>query len=290
MERSLLNRREFLGASSAALGLGGASSLSAQGRDVPLGLQLYSVRDHFEEDEFGTLKAVAAMGYPLVEFYDRYFSWTPGYATEVRALMDDLGLECRSTHNQLPFFKELDKAIELNQILGAKNIFLAWIPPTGTLDADGWKKLVVELSDISERLKPLGMATGFHNHQFEWRTLEGLGNMRVMDFLAAHTPPEFVLQFDVGTCVQMDADPVGWIKANPGRIKSVHCKDWGAGDGPNRGYRVLFGEGDAPWKEIFAAAESTGGVEYYLMEQEGSRFDSFETARKCLGTYREMRA
>ena len=61
-------------------------------------------------------------------------------------------------------------------------------------------------------------------------------------------------------------DTVAWIKANPGRIKSIHLKDWGKGEG--RGYTVAFGEGDVPWKSLFQAAESAGGVEYYLIEQE----------------------
>ena len=95
------------------------------------------------------------------------------------------------------------------------------------------------------------------------------------------------LQLDVGTCVDAGADPVAWIKANPGRIRSIHCKDWGAGEG-NR-YRVLFGEGDAPWKKIFKAAESVGGVEHYLIEQEGSRFSSMETAERCLATWKKLR-
>ena len=56
-----------------------------------------------------------------------------------------------------------------------------------------------------------------------------------------------------------------------------------------RGYRVLFGEGDVPWKKIFDAAESKGGVEYYLIEQEGSRFPSLETAERCLANYKKMR-
>lgn len=90
--------------------------------------------------------------------------------------------------------------------------------------------------------------------------------------------------------MQADADPAAWIKANPGRIRSIHCKDWTAGQTPDRGYRVLFGEGDAPWKAISEAAESVGGVEYYLIEQEGSRFSSLETAEKCLATWKKMRA
>jgi len=55
------------------------------------------------------------------------------------------------------------------------------------------------------------------------------------------------------------------------------------------GYKTLFGEGVADWKGIFAAAERVGGVEYYLVEQEGSRFSELETARKCLQGFRAAR-
>jgi len=113
------------------------------------------------------------------------------------------------------------------------------------------------------------------------------GAERPMDVLAANTPKEFTLQLDVGTVMEAGADPVAWIHANPGRIRSIHCKDWG---GPDRDYRVLFGEGDSPWAKIFAAAESVGGVEYYLIEQEGSRFSELETAERCLATWKKMRA
>ena len=108
--------------------------------------------------------------------------------------------------------------------------------------------------------------------------------------LAANTPKEVMLQFDVGTAVQMRYDPVKWITDNPGRINSVHCKDWG---GPKdqdreRGYRVLFGEGNVPWAKVLAAAETVGGAEYFLIEQEGSRFSQLETAQKCIDNYRKM--
>ena len=54
------------------------------------------------------------------------------------------------------------------------------------------------------------------------------------------------------------------------------------------GERVLFGEGVAPWKEILATAESVGGVEYYLLEQEGSRYSEFETAKRCLASWKKL--
>jgi sugar phosphate isomerase/epimerase len=139
-------------------------------------------------------------------------------------------------------------------------------------------------------LKPHGLAPGFHNHATEWKPVHE-GGPRVMDIIAANTPPEFVLQFDVGTAIEAGADPVAWIQANPGRIKSVHLKDWTPGKKEEeKSYRVLFGEGVTPWKQLLAAAESVGGVEYYLMEQEGSRYSEFETAERCLATWKKMRA
>jgi sugar phosphate isomerase/epimerase len=85
--------------------------------------------------------------------------------------------------------------------------------------------------------------------------------------------------------VEAGADPVAWITSNPGRIRSIHCKDWGAG--PGRGYAVAFGEGDVPWKKIFDAAESAGGVEYYLIEQEESP-DQIQMAHRCLENWKKL--
>jgi sugar phosphate isomerase/epimerase len=275
-----VSRRTFLA-------LSGAAPLAlAQTKKVPVGIELFSVRTELMKDEMATVRAVAKMGYQVVEFYAPYYQWTNEHAREIRKLMDDLGIQCRSTHNNATNFdaENLPKAIELNQIIGAKYIIMA---SAGRVDGiAGWKQLGEKMTAVSAQLKPLGMATGFHNHQTEWRMIDG---QRPMDVLAASTPQDFVLQFDVGTCIEAGADPIAWIKANPGRIKSAHLKDYGAGQGPDRGYRVLFGEGDSPWKAIFDALESAGGVEYYLIEQEGSRFSELETAEKCLATYRQMR-
>ena len=161
-------------------------------------------------------------------------------------------------------------------------------PPPNTTTVEDWTRVSGQLSTASEQLKPHGLLAGFHNHKIEWLPLAG--GPRIMDILAKNTPPEFVLQFDVGTCLEAGADPIAWINANPGRIRSVHLKDWAPGsDAEEKGFRVLFGEGVAPWKQILDAVESVGGVEFYLMEQEGSRFSELETAERCLATWRKMR-
>ena len=298
-----ISRRNFLavsGATIAALAtkttafaaseVAPATSPGPATKKYPIGLELYSVRTELARDLPNTLRTVAKMGYEVAEFYSPYSSWTLPYAKEVRTLMDDLGLRCYSTHNNIASFTpgdSMSKAIELNQILGVRHLILA-SEPRGLKGLDGWKKLCDQLTMAAEQLKPHGLSAGFHNHQSEWALLDG--RMRIMDFIAANTPKEFVLQLDIGTCVEAGADPVAWIKANPGRIKIAHLKDWSPGSREDeKNYRVLFGEGVSPWKEITATLESSGGVEFYLLEQEGSRFSEFETAQRELDAWKKFK-
>jgi len=295
---SSLSRRNFIAMSgvvpaalATSLQVGCASAEESSGTTLKrhrIGLELYSVRDELQRDLNNTLSTVARMGYEVVEFYSPYFKWTPPYAKEVRAQLDDVGLRCYSTHNGFESFsspENLAHAIELNQILGARYIVLASAPSTNGVD--GWKKLCERLSSAVEELKPHGLSAGYHNHQAEWARLEN--GRRIIEVIAANTPKEFVLQLDVGTCEEAGADPVAWVKANPGRIKCMHLKDWApAGNGEKQGYRVLFNEGVTPWKELLAAAESVGGLEYFLIEQEGSRYSEFETAKRCLDNWKAM--
>ncbi len=283
IDRRQISRRAFL-AAAAVSPFAGSVLASALQKNIPVGLELYSVRNELTKDLPATVTAVAKMGYQVVEFYAPYFEWTPAQAKDVRKLLDDLGIECRSTHNNAPSFTAdgLKKATELNQIIGSKYIIMA--SPGRVSGLDDWQRVAGELTQTADRLRPLGLATGYHNHQAEWRPVDG---KRPMDVIAAGTPRDVVLQFDVGTCVEVGEDPVAWITANPGRIKSVHCKDWGKGEG--RGYAVAFGEGDVPWKRVFEAAESTGGVEYYLIEQEVSP-DELAMVRRCLENWKKLRA
>src|SRR6266404_1728163 len=248
---------------------------------IPVGLELYSVRNTLKQDLEGTVRAVAQLGYQCVEFYAPYFDWTEAQTKQMRKLLDDLGIHCYSTHNDEKYFsaENINRARDMNLILGAKYMVMAYSEPKSGLD--GWKAIADKLNATAEKLEPSGLKPGYHNHQAEWKPVEG---QRPMEILAKNTKPSVMLQLDVGTCLEAGADPVAWIRANPGRIHSLHLKDWSPD--PAKGYQVLFGEGSADWKNIFAAAESVGGVEYYLLEQEGSRFGEMETARRCLEAYR----
>jgi sugar phosphate isomerase/epimerase len=271
-----LSRRSFLAMSAmlpSALRTTAASS-------IPVGLELYSVRNALKQDLVGTVKSVAQMGYQCVEFFSPYFDWSEAQTKQMRKLMDDLGVRCYSTHNSADNLSKdnISKTRDRNHILGCKYVVVAstHVPP----GIDGWKTFAGTLNTAAEQLEPFGLKAGYHNHKTEFVAIDGV---RPMEVLGRNTKPTVMLQLDVGTCLEAGFDPVAWIRANPGRIRSVHCKDWSPD--PGKGYEVLFGEGVADWRAIFKAAESVGGVEYYLVEQEGSRFSELETAKKCLDTF-----
>ena len=248
---------------------------------IPIGLELYSVREGLKKDQEATVRAVAQMGYQCVEFYAPYFEWSENQTKQTRKLLDELGIRCFSTHNDSSYLsaENIGKARDMNEILGSKYVVMASSKPKPGLD--GWKEVADSLNFAAERLEASGLKAGYHNHQTEFTAVEG---QRPMEILAKNTKPSVMLQLDVGTCLEAGSDPVAWIRANPGRIRSLHLKDWSPD--PAKGYTVLFGEGSADWKNIFAAAESAGGVEYYLLEQEGSRFSELETAQRCLKAFR----
>lgn len=274
-----ISRRSLLTIAAAAP----LASAATRTSRIPVGLELYSVRDDLKKDPQGTVRAVAKLGYQDVEFFSPYYDWTLQDAKDMRKLLDDLGIRCLSTHNGPKSFSKdgIGHAIELNHALGSKFIVLASAGRKQTLD--DWKSVADLLNSGAEQMKSSGLRAGYHNHQLEFVPIEG---KRPMEILAANTGKHVMLQLDVGTCIEAKSDPVAWIQSNPGRINSIHCKDWSPD--PNKGYKVLFGEGVAPWKKIFDAAEKTGGVEFYLIEQEGSAYTPLETVERCLASFKKI--
>lgn len=276
------SRRSFLGRFAAIpLGAGAAARALAATKPIPIGLELYSVRDDLEKDLFGTVTRVAKAGYQCVEFYSPYYEWTPDNTKLMRRKLDSLGIKCYSTHNDPKSFtpEGIGKAIELNNLIGARTIVMA---SAGKVEgADGWKRVAETLNTANKTMQAHGLHAGYHNHDAEWHAVEG---QRPIEILATNTDASVMLQLDVGTCLEAGADPVAWVRANPGRIRSMHLKDWS----PKEGYKVLFGEGVAPWKSLLEAARKDGGAEFFLIEQEGSRYSELETAKKCLAAYHKL--
>jgi len=244
---------------------------------------MFSLRAEEQQDRLATLTAVAKMGYQGVEFYAPYYDWTPAYAKTVRAHLDSVGLRCFSNHTNRAHFTaaHLSKVADLNSILGSRHVVMAHsVEVTG--EQDGWKKLAAELTTAHETLKKYGLSAGFHNWPDEFKTIDGY---RPIDVLIANTPADLGFQIDTYGPFHHGADLVAFLHQHRNRVRSYHLKDWAATRN-----RLILGEGDVKWPPIFEAAERVGGVEYYLIEQEGSRLTPMETARIGLEQYRRLRA
>jgi len=275
------SRRSFLGLLAAAP-LGAASVAAAATKRYPVGLELYSVRDDLKKDLAGTVREVARMGYKCVEFYAPYYQWTPSEARKVRRELDHLGIRCYSTHNDIKSFtpEGIGKAMELNHILGTRYIILA--SPGKITNIDGWKRVAETLNKGNRTLMAHGFHAGYHNDDHEWQLLDG---KRPIDAIVNDTDKSVIIEIDTGNCLASGGDPVTYIERNPGRVRAMHVKDWS----PQKGFDVLIGQGIAKWKEIFAAAQNVGGLQYYLIEQEGlSAHTEMQTARLSLAAFRKV--
>src|SRR5580692_73912 len=138
-----LSRRSFL-ALSAMLPWAFSAHASTS---LPVGLELYSVRESLKKDPQGTVRAVAEMGYECMEFYAPYFDWSESDTKDMRKLLDDLHVHCYSTHNSAAYFtpESLPRLVERNQMLGAKYAVMASSAPIQ--DAAGWK----DVADVLNR-------------------------------------------------------------------------------------------------------------------------------------------
>jgi sugar phosphate isomerase/epimerase len=286
MTRPEYSRRGFL-----AMAALSAAILRAQNKKhIPVGLLIYAVLADWKKDFDGTLTAVAQMGYEGVEL-TQYESWTLERAKEVRKLMDSIKLKVLATHTEPEFFVPGDKmkaAIELNHILGTQTVCCVrglGTAPTGigyhakaTSDADAWKELTDVLESAAETLQKNKMACSFHNHAVEFQTKDGL---RPIDILAK--AKGLVFHVDVAVCRRAGTDPVAFMKQYPGKTECLLLTDGPADAGR---HAPVFGKGDTPWKDVFATAESVGGIKYYLLTHGATDMTPLETVKKDLEQYR----
>src|SRR5216117_3401097 len=176
MKTQSISRREFLKTSAtAALAATTPGNLFAAGEyggnRIPFGLQLYSVRNECAKDLDGTVKAVAKMGYKAVEFAGYYGR----DAKSLRKLLDDVGLKCCGTHIALDTLlgDNLPKTVEFNQTIGNKFLIVPSLPGKYQKTKQGWQEAADLFSEIADKVKKDGMRVGYHNHNVEFKPIDG---------------------------------------------------------------------------------------------------------------------
>jgi sugar phosphate isomerase/epimerase len=270
------SRRTFLKASAAAAAATVATHrLAAAPLSLPIGLQLYSVRELLPKDLDGTLRKLAAAGYVEVEaagYYDRT-------AADFRHAIEQAGLRCISTHHPMHLLRpHLDEYIEYAYNLGLSYI----ICPSpvrkdpqarGPLNLDDWRWVAGELNRIGEKVKAAGMSFGYHNHGPEFGSE---GGVVFYDELLRLTDPRLVIfEMDCGWVFAAGRNPVDYLSKTPERFPLLHVKDM-ARNAKGEYESTVLGRGAIDYHPIFRAATA---LKHYFIEQEEFDIDAMEALR-----------
>jgi sugar phosphate isomerase/epimerase len=275
---SAVTRREFLGAIGAAgvtLGLGVAPlAQAAASKKIPVGLQLYSVREQCTADLPGTLAAVSKIGYRAVEFAGYYGR----SAKDLRKLLDDNGLVACGTHTPYESVQgdKLKETVEFNRTIGNKFLIVPWMDEAKSKQE--WLDRAKLFNEIADQVKPDGMWVGYHAHSHDFKQIEGV---TAWDLFFGNTKAEVVMQLDTSNCCEGGADPVAVLKKYPGRARSIHLKAFGGG--PD----AVIGEDKVDWPSVFAFCETKGKTQWYVLEHESGK-DPLDAVRRSYEALKKM--
>jgi sugar phosphate isomerase/epimerase len=291
---SALTRRDLLklGAASAAAWTAGWRAARAQTpqsqaapttrpqetkmKKLPIGVQLWSVRDDCAKDLPGTLAALAKMGYAGVEFAGYHNRKAP----ELRKLLDDLGLKACGTHTGLDTLAgdAFKATVEFNQTLGNRFLIVPSLPGEHTGSVAALESVAKRFGELAEQAKAAGMLVGYHAHAGDLKPIDG---RTPWDIIFSNTPPAVIMQLDTANCLAGGGDPVAILRKYPGRALSIHLKEHGGKEG------AVIGEGAVKWPEVFALCEGPAGTQWYVVEQEVYATTPLDSVQRCLENLRK---
>ena len=275
-----LSRREFAG------GIAAFATLSFNSRrafanplGLPLGVQLYSVRQQMAEDFDGALAGVAAAGFTEVEAA----ALPKKDAGEVRSALDKAGLRCVSAHH--PFndlHARFDEIVAYDKHLGVQFLICASpghrnAPPAGSSSGshgsftlDDWHYNAEQFNEMGEKLAAQGIRFGYHNHVPEFAITEG--KVPYFELLRLTDPKKVTFELDCGWAIVAGMKPIEILKNNPHRITMLHVKDFKAPTGSSHtpeDFKVTeLGKGSIDYAHIFAEASRSQHIEHAFVEQE----------------------
>lgn len=223
---------------------------------IPVGLQLYSLRDAAEKDILATIASVGEMGYDGIEFAG-YFNHS---ASDIRNALDNAGLQCCGAHVPISDLTDenFEATIAFHKEIGCPYAILPWLPREWRDTHANTLETCKKLTELDAKVRGAGLQTGFHAHDADMKPLDQ--GISAWYIIAENTPETFLLQYDTCNGAVGGADPIQPIFDHPGRSVSTHLKGFPTGS--------LVGEGEIDWARVQDACEGVGGVKWYIIEHE----------------------
>ena len=285
MSAPLRTRRDALrlgGAAAASVVLAPVTRASeAPWKRIPIGTQLWCVRRQLANDVPGTLKAIGALGYQAVELENAFGK----SGAEWKTWLDAANLKPCGFHHRLSELQgdQLAASVEFNQAIGNRNLIIRSLAPAVYTSADLLRQTADEVNQVAARLKPHEMRVGYHNHTTDFNRIDG---EYWWNRFADRTSKNVILQFDTGNASEMEGvTPQSLITRNAGRTVSMHVKPFSKKD-PN----AYLGADELDWPAIMTAAETVGGIEWYIIEYEKEGVPPLESLKANLELFKKLRS
>jgi sugar phosphate isomerase/epimerase len=255
-----------------------------------IGLQLYTIRDAMATDVPGSLRKVSDAGYKYVELASyadgKFYGYEPA---DFKKLVNDLGMEILSSHTQVEAkgitLDNAQKMAEDHAKIGVKYCIQPWVVEEARTTLKSYHKMVADWNKVGKIMKDNGIQFGYHNHNFEFNTVEG--KIPYFDVMLAELDKDLVtMEIDLFWTTKAGQNPLDIFKKYPGRFQLFHMKDMYTKEAP---YYTTVGEKDfAPVGEgvinfiEILAAKDVAGMKYMIVEQDLSRngtpFDDIKTS------------
>ncbi|CAN5349237.1 sugar phosphate isomerase/epimerase [soil metagenome] len=267
---------------------GNQTSVGAQpgsGNIGPFGLQLYSIRDIFEEDIRGNLQRLSNIGYEEAESWPgkegHYYGMEP---REFKKMMDDVGMELVSSHfgsgtrngesvgwQKATLLQNFDALVEKAAQTGQRYLTCSSLDQSLRKTPDDIKFMADVFNKAGEKCRQAGMTFAYHNHDFEFQKV---GDIMIYDYLLENTDPDLVkYELDMFWLVRGEHDLEAYLKNHPNRFPLGHVKDMHKED---KTRNAELGQGLINYQEILRIARDNG-MDHFLVEQETYTNSSMES-------------
>lgn len=274
----MVDRRSFLKAAVGVPFLQQVASSPVQDRVSPIGLQLYTVRAELQKDFEGTLATVAAIGYREVELaFVEDLARSP---QQIRMALRSSGLAGVSSHVRFGALgNRWPEAVDAARAIGQKFIVINSLDAASRVQPDIWHRASERLNRAGEVCRTAGLQLAYHNHLFEFASIQGTSK-RPYEILLESTDPSLVsMQLDLCWFIAAGQNPLTYFQRYPGRFVSAHVKDLKRmpspprrqGDVPDRAVVLPdladVGEGILDWKLLLSQCWQAG-IRHYFVEHD----------------------
>lgn len=247
-----------------------------------VGVQLYTVRTPLDEKPDATLEALAQIGYRNAEILMPHVKL-------LAPTLKRVGLQPVSVHVDPALLADAAKDAELQRLLadakaiGVRHAVMPYLRPDQRGKADAYRRLAERLNRVGTMCRSEGLGFAYHNHAFEFGTVDGV---RPMDVILKGTDPKLMqIEADVFWLSVAGLDPVTFLQEQGRRVRLLHLKDKAKGtpqqfnEGVQRTAFRELGNGELDIPAIVKAAQGAG-VEYLFVEQDQTEGDPVASLRQ----------